>query len=242
MQSAQPNFFDSFSADEADLMKVILKDVADMPWAQPIIHAINESGGLTGANKARFFELRFGYTLHRAGITPQYEIPGEGESTLDFGFASATQRWAVELMRLEETQAARQATHAHVDDDGIPWINRVLSTNAEDARQSTEGETIKAVERICQKCELNGRPHKFVAPKAFSMRSSDQAGIGDRGGAARDGHSPAVDKNIPGRVAAGRNRVVDIVAERRQHADDRIKAAGDSHCLSFRASVPAHAR
>ena len=52
---------------------------------------------MTHANKSKFFELRFGYALHGAGTRPRYEVPGEGRSTLDFGFAAGGQAWPVEL-------------------------------------------------------------------------------------------------------------------------------------------------
>ena len=145
-------------------MGTIIRELTAQEWARPIINDINANGGLTHANKTRFFELRFGYALHQAGIAPRYEIAGVGASTLDFGFTSDGQRWRVELMRLEETAAVQRATHAHVDADGIPWSGRVLSSNAEDRRESEEGETLKAVQRICQKCERDGQPHKFPPP------------------------------------------------------------------------------
>lgn len=71
---------------------------------------------------------------------------------------------AVELLRLGETQAVKAATKRSVDKDGVAWSERILSTVAEEPTQSTEGETLKAVQRICQKCEQGGRPHKFPAP------------------------------------------------------------------------------
>jgi hypothetical protein len=37
-------------------------------WAKPLIDDFNVSGGLTGKNKAKLFELRFGYRLHEAVI------------------------------------------------------------------------------------------------------------------------------------------------------------------------------
>jgi len=70
----------------------------------------------------------------------------------------------VEMVRLGETQAVKDATGSSVDADGVPWTVRTLRTGAEDPKQSLEGETLKAVERICQKCESKGRPHKFPAP------------------------------------------------------------------------------
>ena len=160
------NFWDSLSQDEADSAKQIIEQLADVRWAQPLIKGIRENGGVTQANKDRLFELRFGYALHEAGVvTPQYEINGEGGSTIDFGFISRGQRWAVELLRLGETQAVKAATVTYVDEDDIPWTKRVLTTTAADPKQSPEGETLKAVQRICQKCEASGKPHKFLMPQ-----------------------------------------------------------------------------
>jgi ribosomal L7/L12-like protein len=106
-------------------------------------------------------QLRFGYAVRGAGIQPRYETAGVGQSTLDFGFTSGGRDFLVEMMRLEETDAVRAATKAEEFTDGAVMVSRNLSTNAEDARQSEEGETLKAVERICQKFESGGKPHKF---------------------------------------------------------------------------------
>ncbi|MBI5263641.1 MAG: hypothetical protein HY852_17670 [Bradyrhizobium sp.] len=72
----------------------------------------------------------------------------------------------VEMMRLEETDAVRAATTTEKFADGATMVNRSLTTTAEDPRQSEEGETLKAVERICQKFESGGKPHKFPPPQA----------------------------------------------------------------------------
>lgn len=164
MASAVENFWDSLSADEGEFVQTIMSELHDQPWAAPLLAGIRDNGGVTRANKDRMFELRFGHALDRAGIVPQYEIPGEGQSTIDFGFASNGQRWRVEMVRLGETQAVKDATGSRVDDAGVTWSGRILRTDADDARQSLEGETLKAVERICQKCESKGRRHKFPSP------------------------------------------------------------------------------
>ncbi len=170
MTPATDSFWDILSQDEADFAQAIMLELAYQPWAQPIVSGINNNGGLKRENKDRLFELRFAYALHRAGTTPRYEIPGEARATIDFGFASQRRPWAVELLRLGETQAVKAATGHSVDEHGVAWSGRVLSTVAEDPTQSTEGETLKAVERICQKCEQSGRPHKFPVPgDAFHM-------------------------------------------------------------------------
>jgi hypothetical protein len=164
MENAKPMSFDVFSGSEAGLVEKIIKERSGEQWAKPIISAINKNGGLVGTNKDRFLELRLGNALRKAGITPAYEIGGEGESTLDFGFESGGQKWSVELMRLSETKAALEATKVVVDEDGMPFTKRILASDAADKKQSIEGETLKAIERICEKCELNGKPYKFPAP------------------------------------------------------------------------------
>jgi hypothetical protein len=164
MSNTDVNSFDFLSGREAEFTKAAMGELANVPWARRLIDDINSSGGLTGTNKAKLFELRFGHALHKAGITPRYEVPGEGESTLDFGVKSGDREFLVELMRLEETDAVKAATHAETDDVGGVLVKRTLTTNAADPRQSEEGETLKAIERICQKFEHNGQPCKFPAP------------------------------------------------------------------------------
>lgn len=161
MTDSGTNFWDTLTTDEVEFVRAIMDELRDVPWAKPLLASIKDAGGLVHANKAKFFELRFGYALHRAGVPPQYEIAGEGGSTLDFGFASGGTNFRVELMRFEETDAARQATHTATDDAGVEWSSRILSSDNEDKRQSEEGETLKAVQRLCQKCERGGKPYKF---------------------------------------------------------------------------------
>jgi hypothetical protein len=158
------NFFDTFTDREATRMQTVMAELDRVPWAQSILHGVQQDGGLVGKNMTRFFELRFGHALHTAGIAVAYEVPGEGGSTLDFGFTSKNQPWKVEMMRLHETQAAKAATTTEVDENGIIWFKQSLSSINEDKKQSPEGETLKAVERICQKCERGGKPYKFPDP------------------------------------------------------------------------------
>jgi hypothetical protein len=150
--------FDFLTGREADFTKLVINELAEMPWAKPLVDDINATGGLTGDNKAKLFELRFGHSLHKAAILPRYETAGEGQSTLGYGFTSGGRDFLVEMMRLEETDAVRAATTTEKFPDGAVMTGRNLSTNAKDP------ETLKAVERICQKFESGGKPHKFPAP------------------------------------------------------------------------------
>jgi hypothetical protein len=128
MSTLQPMAFDVFSGDEAALMRI--GERADDAWAKPMIAAINRNGGLVGGNKDRFLELRFGHALRKAGINPEYEIAGEGDSTLDFGFKSEGKGWSVELMRLYIAQQLNllvseradllSINHDHADEFGVP--------------------------------------------------------------------------------------------------------------------------
>lgn len=164
MAKPDEHTFDFLTGSEGEFMQPLMAKFADAPWAKPIIDNINANGGLIGKNKAKLFELRFGNALCEASIQPRYEVAGEGESTLDFGFTSGGRDFLVEMVRLEETDAVRAATTTEEFSDGAVMIKRHLTTTAEDSRQSEEGETLKAVERICQKFESGGRPHKFPAP------------------------------------------------------------------------------
>jgi hypothetical protein len=169
MTEQQTNFFDTFTSRESDRMETIIAELGGAPWAQGILRGIEQNGGLIGKNMARFFELRFGHALHEAGVAVEYEVTGEGNSTLDFGFTSKGQSWKVEMMRLLETQAAKAATKTGTDEDGLQWTSRILSSNNEDKKQSGEGETLQVIQRICQKCERRGSLINFPSRVPLSM-------------------------------------------------------------------------
>ena len=61
MTNDEEDFWDSLSADEAQFVKTIMCELADEQWARRLLRDINSNGGLTRANKARFFELRFSH-------------------------------------------------------------------------------------------------------------------------------------------------------------------------------------
>ena len=60
----------------------------------------------------------------------------------------------------------------------------------------------------------------------------DLAGVRDRRLAARDGDGAAIDQNGPGRIAAGSDRVVVIVAEYAQQTRVRKEGGSDRHDIS----------
>jgi hypothetical protein len=161
MSTVAAQTFDFLTGAEAEAMQPIITELADVRWAKPLLADIEAAGGPKTENKARLFELRFGHSLHRVGVEPKYEVPGEGRSTVDFAFASGGTDFLVEMMRLEETVAVKAATTVKTFDDGATLMARHLHSNADDPRQTPEGETLKAIQRICQKLEKDGKPHKF---------------------------------------------------------------------------------
>lgn len=152
--------WDFLSRPEADASELAMQELASVTWAQPLLNIIRSRGGITRANMTFLFELRFALALHRAGIATDYEIQG-ARGTIDFGFTSGGRAWRVELMRLLETNAAREAAWRRSTDDRFAVFGRMLNTDAPDPLQSEEGETIKAIERICQKFERDGQAYKF---------------------------------------------------------------------------------
>jgi hypothetical protein len=204
--------FDFLTGAEAEYVLPIMAELAGTTWAKPLLAEIEAAGGLKTENKAKLFELRFGHALQGAGIAPQYEVPGDGDSRIDYGFSSGGREFLVEMMRLEETDAVRAATTTKSFDDGATIMASHLHSNADDARQTPEVETLMAVQRICQKLEKDGKPHKFPPPAEktdvllFGFRTFKNGGdVWDRLHVGLGGGSvPDVSKNdFQGRLVSG---------------------------------------
>jgi len=138
-----------------------MDELADTPWAKPLIDDINAAGGLTGDNKAKLFELRFGHSLHKAGILPRYETAGEGQSTLEYGFTSGGRDFLVEMMRVEETDAVKAATTMEKFADGAVMVGRHLSTVPKIRVSRKKVKRSKPLNASAKNFETGGKPHKF---------------------------------------------------------------------------------
>ena len=80
--------FDFLTGAEAEAVQPMMEELANTEWAKPLLADIEASGGLKSKNKAKLFEVRFGHALHCAGIEPMYEVAGERQSPIDYGFSS----------------------------------------------------------------------------------------------------------------------------------------------------------
>jgi hypothetical protein len=139
---------------------------------------------VTPAEASFLFEIRFARALANAGLKATYEYAaGAGTSTVDFR-VELDPPWLVELVSLHESGAFKAASWT----DGT-FGGYILRTDADDPRQSEEGETLKAHERIGAKVFDSKRgPIKFPEPAgAIHMVMVDARGF------MGDGHGDAAD-------------------------------------------------
>lgn len=182
------------------------KELETVIWAAPllrrtggIIERLSEGlidrasylrNPLLDSDKAILIELRFARALNRAGANAIYEYgTGVGGSSIDFK-VEGSPSWMIEVMSLRESQAIRDASW----EDG-PFFGMELRTDAEDQRQSEEGEILKAQERISAKVYDYHRklPIKFPLPNAhLSMILVDARGYLGGQGDQRDWHHIAL--------------------------------------------------
>jgi hypothetical protein len=118
---------------------------------------------ISAAEASLLFELRFARALADEGVTATYEYAaGVGNSTVDFR-VDLDPPWLVELVSLHESKAFKAASWK----DGA-FQGYVLRTDADDPKESEEGEMLKAQERIAAKVfERKQGAIKFPTPAEF---------------------------------------------------------------------------
>jgi hypothetical protein len=167
-----------------------IETLRSLSWTGALLARAGEHGGLCTENMATLFEVRFGRALHDCGITPVYEhATGVGNTSVDFAFDD----WNVELLSLDESDAAKAATWEHGAFFGRTLMSPMPPTadeasldeserrhRSESRKQSPEGETLKTIERIVGKAQNDGRPSKFPVPdgKSRSMLVVDARAAG----------------------------------------------------------------
>lgn len=170
--------FSVLTTAEAQSTAEAIETLRPLSWTGALLARASERGGLSTENIATLFEVRFARALHDCGITPVYEhATGVGETSVDFAFDG----WNVELLSLDETEAAKAATWEHgaffgrvlispsrptADEASIDETERRRRSEAR--KQSPEGETLKIIEKIVGKAQSGGRPSKFPAPDGKS--------------------------------------------------------------------------
>jgi hypothetical protein len=167
-----------------------IETLRPLSWAVALLARAGARGGLSTENMATLFEVRFGRALHDCGIVPIYEhATGVGDTSVDFAFDD----WNVELLSFDESDAAKAATWEHGAFFGRMLMSPAPPTadeasldeserrrRSESRKQSPEGETLKAIERIVGKAQNGGQPSKFPVPdrKSRSMLVVDARAAG----------------------------------------------------------------
>lgn len=222
------------STAEAEATKHALDVLDDASWSNGLRQQVTAGGGLVSANMSFLFEARFALALHDCGIEPEYEhATGVGNTSVDFQFGP----WFVELLSLQESEAAKAATW-----EAGPFFGRFLSSpqppspdehelgeaerkQLRDLRkQSPERETLRAIGQIVGKAGDEKRPAKFPPPDGshLSMLIVDLRALGRALG--------SIDRADCRQIAYGAGAVPDW-AKHRWIADDgrELPLAGAFH-------------
>ena len=170
---------DVLTTREAEYTGRAIESLRQLEWARPLIHRVEEAGGLVPEAMPLLFEARFAYELHQAGIAPQYEYrAGVGGSTVEFRI-SGSRDWLIELVSIRASDAAKAAIRR----TGLVY-QQMLSTDAPDRSQSEEAEMITAQQKIGEKVFADGQPTKFPPPDGSAIHAImvDMRGYLDEGG------------------------------------------------------------
>jgi hypothetical protein len=186
---------DTLKLEEVEGTLRAAKSLATVEWASPVLKQANaalrklelgvvdldayRANPVAAAESSFLFEVRFAAALARVGFSAAYEHKaGVGDSSVDFKICSDP-TWLAELVSLHETDAFKAATW-----NNDAFFGYMLSDNADDPRQSTAGEMIKAQERIGEKVFDRKRrePIKFPVPSdSLHMLVVDARGYGGDG-------------------------------------------------------------
>jgi hypothetical protein len=199
---------DSLTEKEVEGTLACVDVLKEVPWAAPLLAIARAIVGkllvgvadreayaknpVSSAEKSFLFELRFAAALATAGVNATYEHgAGVGDSTVDFLVHLEPRPWLVELVSLHESVALKAATWSHVDASSssvkVETFGFALGLDKEKPKQTDEGETLKAQERIGAKVfDSNGKKAvKFPGPGAavhmlvVDARGFLGSGIGD---------------------------------------------------------------
>ena len=181
------SIFFALSSEEIDATNAAVDDLRHQEWARPILARFEREGGCSETNMPTMFEVRYARALLNSGINPRYEEQtGVRNTSVDFAF-DTNARWLVETYSLAETEAAVAATWNREEFFGrVLSSPRSIGTNEtltkaerkrrlEEQKQSVEGETLQAVERLLSKVSDGKFPLKFPPPSAntYSMLAVD---------------------------------------------------------------------
>jgi hypothetical protein len=167
------------TAREAEYCQALLTELEGVDWARSLLARVR-SAGLSYESKPLLFELRFAAEIHHRGLSATYEHPtGVGNDTVDFRIEHDGTDWLIELVSILPSDAVRRATRHY----GL-FFETHLSSDAQDPRESEEGELILVQQKIGAKVFDGNRPIKFPRPHppTYTVILVDMRGYGVTGG------------------------------------------------------------
>lgn len=162
------------SQREADYCKFLIDKLKDIPWINPLIKKIEQTGGISKNTKPLLFELRFAADLYNIGLLAEYEYEAntEKKSSIDFKIQDSNFSYLIELVSIGTSDATKKATkykdinlNTYKKTHKIEIWSTHLTSNAQDKKQSEEGEIILVQQKILEKV------HKFpsVLNNSFNL-------------------------------------------------------------------------
>lgn len=144
---------------EINYTRSALQELVDIPWATPLLTAVNREG-LTLENRPLMFEARVAYELARQGVAPIYEYQaGVGRSSVDF-YIPSNPGFLVEVVSLRMSEGSKGAVRQNGDFYTYSMSSENLRVKGQE-RQSLESEIIVAQRKIGHKVFAEGRVTKF---------------------------------------------------------------------------------
>jgi hypothetical protein len=159
------------SESEAAFMRRVSDELRKVPWAVPLVHEIENRGGITYENKPLLFEARIAYELHRQGATGvKYEFEaGVGNSTVDFRLGPEPD-YLIEIVSVGRSDAKKRAAFHNEQFYGTVLSSPHEAQSAAERQQSEEGESLLVVQKIGEKVydRKSRTPIKFPPSKLGS--------------------------------------------------------------------------
>lgn len=161
---------DLFSYDEYMHCKRIIKDMAAVPWIQPLLRKIRDLDYPKNSKelKSALFELEIAYEFFKLNIDLEHEYnTGIGLTDVDFRFNSGDINCLIEAVSIKISDEFKEATAIKEITPGLIEYETMLGG---DEKASLGHEMIKVQGKILEKaCNKKGDPIKFPIPQQTDL-------------------------------------------------------------------------
>ena len=146
---------------EVEYSVTLVRDISGLAWARPLVDLIPDVSSLSSSDLPHLFELRVAGDLNGNVMDARYEHPtGVGDSSVDFAFLSGGNEWYLEVVSIGVSAAVRRVSWEHG-----PLFGSGLSSDAEDQRDTPQGELLLVQQNIGEKVRNRTKATKFPVVK-----------------------------------------------------------------------------